>query len=382
MPTILHSARRLRPTILVRLVLTALMLAAVGRHYVPGAGFSRLLQLSEDGHATETTALRGVPHYHYPPGQVYDAQSYVQMALYPLLKNPELELALDAPQYRSRRILFAWTAWLAGLGRPAWVVQAYALQNVAFWLALAWWLARRYPADDWRGLAIWIAVMFSHGLLSSVRLALLDGPSLLLIAIAISWAERGRPFASAALVGVSGLGRETNLLAAAGLRWRFGRDRQSLVRLALCAALVAVPILLWMDYLRSIYRTTVLVMGSQMTWPLSAYLQQWQQLWRALGGSLGSHIGSALALIALSTQAIFLLSRIQAGSLWWRVGFVNALLMLVIGVDVWAGDPGAATRVLLPMTLSFNLLLPRTRAFWPLFAAGNLTVLLAWRAMA
>ena len=32
----------------------------------------------------------------------------------------------------------------------------------------------------------------------------------------------------------------------------------------------------------------------------------------------------------------------------------------------------AATRVLLPMTFAFNVLLPRNRWFWPLFVVGNL----------
>ena len=54
---------------------------------------------------------------------------------------------------------------------------------------------------------------------------------------------------------------------------------------------------------------------------------------------------------------------------------VYSLLMIVLGENVWAGYPGAATRVLLPMTFAFNVLLPRSAWFWPLFVLGNLTVL-------
>ena len=48
--------------------------------------------------------------------------------------------------------------------------------------------------------------------------------------------------------------------------------------------------------------------------------------------------------------------------------------MMLLGPSVWQGYPGAATRVLLPMTVAFNILLLRNRMFWPLFVAGNLLV--------
>jgi hypothetical protein len=49
--------------------------------------------------------------------------------------------------------------------------------------------------------------------------------------------------------------------------------------------------------------------------------------------------------------------------------------MLAVDAAVWGGYPGAVTRVLLPMTLAFNLLLPSGKAFWPVWTAGNLPVL-------
>ena len=59
---------------------------------------------------------------------------------------------------------------------------------------------------------------------------------------------------------------------------------------------------------------------------------------------------------------------------WWRLGIVYAGLMTVIGFSVWEGSPGAFVRLLLPMTVAFNVLLPQSRWFWPLFALGNLTL--------
>ena len=63
-----------------------------------------------------------------------------------------------------------------------------------------------------RGLALWVGCLFSHGLLWSVRFALLDGPSLLLTMVAIVAVERGHPLWSSGLVGVNALGRETNVM--------------------------------------------------------------------------------------------------------------------------------------------------------------------------
>lgn len=60
---------------------------------------------------------------------------------------------------------------------------------------------------------------------------------------------------------------------------------------------------------------------------------------------------------------------------WWRVGIAYAGLMLVLGPAVWEGHPGAVTRILLPMTFAFNLLLPRLRWFWPLWILDNANLL-------
>ena len=49
-------------------------------------------------------------------------------------------------------------------------------------------------------------------------------------------------------------------------------------------------------------------------------------------------------------------------------------MMLFLATPVWEGYPGAATRVLLPMTLAFNILVPRGVRWLPVLIAGNLTV--------
>ena len=69
----------------------------------------------------------------------------------------------------------------------------------------------------------------------------------------------------------------------------------------------------------------------------------------------------------------------QFSSPWWRIGAAYSFLLLFLGTWVWSGY-WAVCRAVLPMTITFNLLLPVNRAFWPLWILGNLTVLHAiWR---
>ena len=118
------------------LVLVAIFLASVARFYHPGTGFTALIAFPR-GNPSEAPALQAIPHETVPPWGSYDGQFYAQRALDPLLRDPRVDRAMDLAPYRARRILFSWTAYLLGLGRPAWILQAFALQNVASWLLLA-----------------------------------------------------------------------------------------------------------------------------------------------------------------------------------------------------------------------------------------------------
>jgi hypothetical protein len=359
----------------------ALFLASVARFYHPGLGFTALIVFP--GGTYEHPALQAVPHYRYPPGEAYDGAFYAQLALEPLLRDPAIDQALDLPGYRARRILFSWTAWLAGLGRPAWILQAYALQNVAAWLLLAWLLTRWLPLDDVRRFLLWTAVMFSHGLLASVRLALLDGPSLLLLAAAVLAAERGRTWAAASVLAVSGLGRETNLLGGVALPWPVGW--RGWLRAAAAGALMVVPLLVWQDYVWSIYRHASAGVGHIAT-PLAGYLQAWRDALGAAGRQgFFTPAGSAvLVLVALTTQVVFVAATVRRWrEPWWRLAGVFAVLTCVVHPAVWEGWPGAITRVVLPLTAGFNILLARCpgRSFWTWYGLGNLHVIAGLHAL-
>src|SRR5262249_35966942 len=139
--------------------LCALFLRAVAGFYHPGTGFTALIGFPEADSST-SPALRAIPHYTYPAAASYDGQFYAQRALDPLVRDPDIDHAMDLAPFRARRILFSWTAWAFGLGRPAWILEAYALQNVVCWLALAALLARWFPLRGPRDLALWAACLF------------------------------------------------------------------------------------------------------------------------------------------------------------------------------------------------------------------------------
>jgi len=364
-------------------VLVTLFLGSVARFYHPDTGFTSLIAFSS-APGRSSPILHGIPHVEYPPSESYDGQFYAQRAFDPLVRSVEIDRITDLAPFRARRILFSWTAYVLGLGYPPWILEAYALQNVVCWLLLAVILTRWVRPTSARGLALWAACLFSHGMMWSVRFSLLDGPSVVLIACAVALVEAGRPLASAAVVAVSGLARETNLLAAAVLPLPAGK--RDLARLAVAAVLVVAPVVVWYDYLWSIYRSTLLDAPDSLVLPGVG-------LTRVVGGLIsgvqrhGWSLDTAVAfglLLAVAAQAVFVFVRRAPRSPWWRVAIAYAVLMLCLAPELIAPRTGAVTRVLLPLTIAFNILLhddARPARFWAWFAVGNLHLLPALRVM-
>jgi hypothetical protein len=108
------------------------------------------------------------------------------------------------------------------------------------------------------------------------------------------------------------------------------------------------------------------------------YADQWQALARDGVAGVLARLPAAIVLISLTVQALYLAARPRVRDPWWRLGAAFALLLVFVNAQVWEGNPGSVTRVVLPLTLGYNILITKDRAFWAWLVAGNLPTLLAF----
>ncbi|MBS0663011.1 MAG: hypothetical protein JSR48_07080 [Verrucomicrobia bacterium] len=343
---------------------------AVARFHHPVYGFTTLLQFDDSDEAHLLPEVREHPAFINRNNGGYDGLYYAQIACRPTLRDPALPRAIDNLGYRARRILPSWTAWVLALGNPVRALDTYALLNPLCWLAFAAMLWRLFPPRSGHDFLAWSGLVLSAGALSSVHLALVDLPALLLLTGAMIAVQRDRPRRAVGWLAAAALARETSLVAVPVLAR--GPWRTFLLR----AALVAAPLAAWLVYIR-------VVVGpgdggwSNFAWPGRSWLAKWQAT--LAGFSLhpelsGLNWSTLLALVALTVQAAWFMARPQWRNPWWRLGASYTFLFLFLGAPVWQGYPGAAVRVLLPLNLAFNALAPRTRAGLALLVLGNLTV--------
>jgi len=147
-----------------------------------------------------------------------------------------------------------------------------------------------------------------------------------------------------------------------------------------------VPSLIWLDYLRSIYRSTMLAGTDTFVFAGSGLVQTWRAVLGA--AAAGPHVFGAafpvFILLSLAVQAAFVFLRRDYHVAWWRVACVYAVMMLFLDPVLVAPITGAITRVMLPLTVGFNILLakePAPTRFWPWFIAGNLHLLTVLQVM-
>jgi hypothetical protein len=348
----------------------------VAAFYVPGKGFTAMIMFGDRGEWQYLPDLKAMEVYVETDSYGYDAQYYAQIAMRPEVRDPQLALAVDNISYRARRILFSWTAWLLAAGEPQRAVHVFAVQNILCWLVLAALLLRWFPATNWENYLRWTAVLFSYGVWFSVRGALVDGPSLLLIAAGVALAESGRSWWSAIVFGVSGLAKETNILAGGVLIDFRERTLSGWLKMGARGALLILPLALWAGVLWNWFGQSGGTGERNFSLPLAGYFEKWKTTLAQWNGEPRHPLAytSMLWMIAVSVQFLFIVLRPRWNELWWRVGAAFAVLMVFLGGAVWEGLPGAAGRVLLPMALAFNVLIPRGRIWMVLLILGNLTI--------
>jgi len=371
------------PVIAAYALTVAVFLWICAQFYLPGKGFTYLILFGDQLHSRYLPALQVVNHYEEPNSPGYDAQYYAQIAMQPRLSDPALQKGMDNLEYRARRILFCWTAAGLALGDPIRAMHIFAVQNIVGWVLLAALMLRWFPATNWGNFFRWGAVLFSYGLCFSVRGSLTDGPSLLLIAVGVALAEAGRPWWSAIVLGVSGLGKETNLLAGAALARPKENTPHAWLTVVGRGVIVALPLMLWLIVLRKWIGGIGYSGERNFAAPFVGYAEKFKETLTQLlaAGSDPFARMSAYVVVALTVQFLFFALRPRWSQPWWRVAAAYSVLMIFLGTAVWEGYPGAASRVLLPMTLAFNILVPRGWKWWVVLLLGNLTIFASYDAL-
>lgn len=344
--------------------------------------FTSLIWFGESFAPQRLARLKSLPIYNVG-ADGYDGQFYAQIAVAGNPFDPELKTALDSPSYRNRRVLVPLVAYAAGLGDPTRVLDAYALLNVLVWLILAALLARWwFPPSDLHNLLRWAGLLFGVGMMITVARSLVDGPALLLIAAGVRAVERRRPILGALLLGTAGLARETSVLAAAALLPGGERleGRRNWARAAVRVAICVLPAALWIAVLRLHFG----YLGGDRNFavPLGGFLGKLGELREGLkAGGFPVIRNELLVAVSVAAQMVFILARPRPREAWWGIGAAYAMLAVFLGEPVWEGNLSAAARVLLPLTLAFNVLVPRTRRGLVLLLVGNLTVFSAETAL-
>lgn len=344
-----------------------------------GTGLTSLIQFGADWETKRVPVLAEIPHHVRTPTG-YDGQFYVQVALDPLLREPETTSSLDLPQYRSRRILLSWLGWLAGGGQPWWIVHLFPLLNLLLHLGWAWLLllATRSASDNTRTAdgfryAMIGAVLLTSGAIESVRCVL---PDLLLAAMvcAAAWCwDQKKPGLATALLMGAGLAKETGLLAVAGIFLPIGQRLSG--RLLWWAGWAVLPMGLWWFYLHRHLPMEPANFTGNLGWPVYAWVLQGVHCLRQLvEAGTWSAFFALFAWIGLLVQAVWLLIYRKWTDSLGRVGLAFAGLYLCLDTYVWEVHL-AACRAVLPLTFVFNWHLWREQSLgrmrWVWLFAGN-----------
>ena len=352
--------------------------------WTPEHGITKFLRVGQEFDDRGIAAFRATPKYidPYPAHRWgFDGQLYAEMALDPLLLDPQLHIALDDPPYRAQRIFLSWIAWALGLGKPFWILNAYAALNLIFWIGFAWLAGRLFAPQGWAGLAGYAAVLVTCGVIESMQASLTDLPSftLILAALMVGGSKGAGILALAALV------RTTSLIGFVGLAEITPPWREALRKNIVRGLIAAVPVGLWVAYVLWRFRgRQVGFDGGNLDLPFHGMMEKLGEFSvTAVHGPIRWHrwlfevyksydLHALLTIISVVTQTIFIALHRDWRNPLWRWGAVVAVYFSCISFLSWESH-FTITRHALPITLVFNLLLAMrpTKAWLIWFLLGN-----------
>jgi hypothetical protein len=349
--------------------------------YSPGFGITKLLKIGHEFDDRGLAVFRATPKFIDPASRWgFDGQFYAELALDPLLRDPQLKIALDDPPYRSRRMLMPWLSWLGGMGHPFWILNVYAALNLVFWIGFVVMMAFLFRPHGWAGLGGFAAMLMTCGIIESMRASLTDFPGFVLMTLAMMIGGAG----GAGVLALSALTREPNLIGIFGL-WDYRPPWLAAAKRNLLLGLIAgLPVALWFAYVLLRFPPEESFAGGNLTWPMQGIVAKlgefsvhasngdirWSSWYSEFYSNEAFH--ALLTIISTLTQCIFLCTHREWPNRIWRAGAIFVPYFLCISFIPWESH-FTVTRHALPITLAFNLILAtRARRGWlAWFLLGN-----------
>jgi len=333
----------------------------VARQFSPEHGFTKLLVVGTIYLPRALSQFQALnPATSHGPG--YDGQFYAQVAIDPLLRNPQLGCALDVPEYRSRRILMPALAWLLGGGQPAAVVTSYILLNLAAWYLLFGLLLRSEQPTTVQAWLCIAATMLTTGALASLQRSLTDLPAAALLVAAAVLAGLSRTM----FLALSVLTKETYAICAWAAIVDLRNKPHAVWRGIAHASVIILPFLLWAIYAHSRFEKHFYG-AINFSWPFEGWIYGLVSLIRH------RNLFPVVAAVSLLVQLAYLVSRPRFNSFYWRAAISFGIASCFLSDDPFVSDV-SFTRDLLATTIGFNVLLmselPAKFPFW--FVPGNI----------
>ena len=345
----------------------AIIFLALNGIYSTEYGFTDMLRYGEK---FETNAFDEVKQVHRKifPGLGFDGQFYANLAIDPMLTHKNLKAVMDLPQYRSRRIFMPLCAFLVGHGNPALTINAYAIGNFMFWIALCILVFYKIRPRNIQEYACALMIVFSSGVIGSALLALTDMPSTVLLFAALIF-----PLLWPFLFCCGVLTRETTLVFAPVFLVVEGLRNKKPLSIFFKSVISIMPAFIWYGYcmwripepifIEKVYGPPFLAMFHR----LGSIVYHWP-------GAFNPHqLLYFLTAISLTAQCAYFALRRRLMDPIWLTGATSAFFTAIMGYASWM-EYSWMLRYSLPMTFAFNLLLAREQphTFVKWFAVGNI----------
>jgi len=342
-------------------------------------GFLRLIHFGQNFKEARIQEIRKMDIPDVTPWG-YDGQFYAQIAIDPSLGHEGLKNATYGElAYRARRIGLPFLAFCLGLGQPFLILQAYVLLNFLFWILLLITLNRYLNLNTSRGFLLAISILWSTGTLASLARSVPDLPAVAFSTLAlVSGSQTGANL----FIGIAALFKETAVLSFPRVVWQEITCRNHGIRKLLFSALIVFgPIIAWSIYIYFRLPVETMLGSGNFSIPFMG-------LFNKVMGSVKQLLDvfshrewinlpflffELICPLSLLTQSVYMVFRLNPSSNAWKTGIGFVVLFCFLGAGVW-GDQYAYSRVLLPLTVSFNFLIHEQEtgpSFWIWYLLGN-----------